>query len=78
VRQPPYLPLEEEGKNNKPEHNSRPENGPAQKEKLKSTDVCALFPLLQVMVVLTDNVGRQRRRRCSRSTSFVAFIGVGA
>jgi hypothetical protein len=37
-----------------------------------------LFPLLQVMVVLTDSVGRQRRRRSSRSTSFAAFIGGGA
>ena len=48
------------------------------KEKLKSTIVCALFPFLQVMVVLTDSVGRQRRRRRSRSIDFAAFIGGGA
>jgi hypothetical protein len=74
----PNLLLKEEGKNNKPEQSSRPENEPAQKEKLKSTTVCALFPLLQVTVALIDSVRRQRRRRRSRSIGFAAFIGGGA
>jgi hypothetical protein len=33
---------------------------------------------LQVVVTLTDDVGRQRRRKHSRSTDFVAFIVGGA
>jgi hypothetical protein len=34
--------------------------------------------LLQVIVTLTAGIGRQRRRRRSQSTGFVATIGDGA
>jgi hypothetical protein len=33
------------------------------------------FPLLQVTMTLTASVGRQRRKKGSWSTGFVAFIG---